>query len=60
MSPTPPASPATEPPAPPQTGTDDGLRPPALIVIGQEDGRGEGQGSGEGSGPLCVDGVCAL
>ncbi|CAL9544296.1 hypothetical protein SUDANB171_04284 [Streptomyces sp. enrichment culture] len=56
MSPIPPAAPAAEPPAPPQTGTDDGLRPPALIVIGQEDG----EGSGENSGPLCVDGVCAL
>ncbi|MFF2373726.1 hypothetical protein ACFVUW_05025 [Streptomyces xiamenensis] len=46
------ASPAAEPPAPPQTGTDDGLRPPALIVIGREDG--------ENSGPVCADGVCAL
>lgn len=56
MSPIPPAAPAAEPPAPPRTDTDDGLRPPALIVIGQDGGRGEG----EGSGPVCVDGVCAL
>ncbi|AKG42613.1 hypothetical protein SXIM_12290 [Streptomyces xiamenensis] len=60
MSPLQPASPAAEPPAPSQTGTDDGPRPPALIVIGQEDGPGAGQAPGEGSGPLCVDGACAL